>query len=225
MFARIHGMQWTCWKDEAVESLTDAQQALLRDELGRLAEYWQRLDARLHSALQLLAGIATLAVALAGVQIRSSDGSAVLTVGAVLAVVALLTALATVLLIGNQPGKLATVLAMERIRCILVDQRVDLVGLPTVGRLHVRIEDVPAEKVLDEILRNDYEPLGLVLSAGVGLLLGTGTGLMLAEAFGSVWLSAVAGMVVGVAGGLVTTLVSSKAATLLAARMARGLTS
>lgn len=207
-----------------MEPLTEGQQAVLRDELGRLGDYWQRLDARLHSALQLFAGIATLVVALASLEIRSSDGSsAPLTVGVVLVVLALLTALATVLLIGNQPGKLATIFAMERIRCVLVDQRDDLVLLPTFGRLHLRLEEISETGVLDEITRNDYRPLEIVMCVAVGLLLGTGTALVLGSAFDSVAMSVVAAFLGVPAGCFVTMFASGKAADRFALRLAPGL--
>ena len=57
-----------------MDALSDDHRKAVADELGRLFEYWKHIDSRMHSTLQLLAGAATLLVAGAGLDLRSSNG-------------------------------------------------------------------------------------------------------------------------------------------------------
>ena len=143
-------------------------------------------------------------------------------VGSLLVALAVLTAISAVLMAGNQSGKLTTVLAIERLRTVLVDQREDLIRLPTFGRLHLRVENISDHTALEAVTRNDYRPLVIGLSAIDSLLAGIGTLLLVGDAVGSLPITICAAVAVAMADFFVVQLVGSAVSRVLAVRMLRG---
>lgn len=209
-----------------MDALSDDHRKTVADDLGRLFEYWKHIDSRMHSTLQLIAGAATLLVAGAGLDLRSSNGGdrQAATLAAVLFALAGLAAATTVVVTGNQAGKLAIVLAMERLRAILVDDQPRLIALPTFGRLHIQLESIGSSKTadLDAITRNDYRPLATPIAAAAGALGAAGACVGASVLLDALWPALAAGVAVGIVLLLSTMAIATAAARLLGRRMARG---